>query len=578
MITDAPLMAIDWDVPIEMSDGTVLRADVFRPSVAGQYPVIMTHGVYGKGLPIERLWHNMLVQAQAHPQIDNVRGADLADTINQHAIDDVAPNDYRVWEVVDPSIWVPAGYVCVRVDSRGSGASPGYLDPMSPSEIDNYVECIQWAGTQAWSNGRVGLCGKSYYAMTQWLVAARQPEHLAAICVWHGLSDWYRDATRHGGILYQFWETFWYPQLVLPVQHGADAGINPHSGRPIAGEVILDTDTLTANRTDIAQDIRDNLFIDDYYRQRTPDLDRINVPLLAAADWSDHDLHLRGTIRGFQTVASTDKWLEIHAGGQFDDHESVVLQMRFFDHYLKDGVGDWETQPRVQLAIRQADGSTTRFDATDWPVPGTTWTPWYMDFSTQSLSANPPTDETSYTYDATGEGVALLGAAVSDDTMLLGPVSARLFLSSSTTDADLFLTLDAVGPDGHRVELRDHRMGLTPVSIGWQRASQRANDSARSVPGQPFHTHENAEPLRPDEVIQVDIELCPTGLRLPAGYRLQLTVRGHGAGHDDPFDRPTAIFDNMVTLYGGARYPSHLLVPTVVHGDFKVSDQQDDQR
>lgn len=563
MSNDTSSMTIEWDVPIEMPNGAVVRADVFRPAEAGRYPVIMTHGVYGKGLPIERFRHNMVTNLQAHPMLNTVRGADLADITDPDALDDVALGDYRVWEVVDPSIWVPAGYVCVRIDSRGSGTSAGRLDPMSPGEIDDYVECIEWAGTQPWSNGRVGLCGKSYYAMTQWLVAARRPEHLAAICVWHGLSDWYRDATRHGGIMYQFWETFWYPQLVLPVQHGAGAGTNPHSGLPITGEVSLDADTLAANRADIVQQIRDHPVVDDYHRQRTPDLGRIEVPLLAAADWSDHDLHLRGTIRGFRTVASTNTWLEIHAGGQFDDPESVELQMRFFDYHLKDSIGNWDTQPRVQLAIRQADGSASRFDSTDWPVPGTTWTPWYADFSAKSLGANPPANETSDTYDAAGEGVALLGPAAGDDTTLLGPVAARIFLSSSTTDADLFLTVDAVDPDGHLVELRDHRTGLTPVSIGWQRASQRAIDPARSEPGQPFHTHDNPESLRPGEIVQVDIELCPTSLHLPAGHRLRLTVRGHGTGHDDLFDRPPAVFHNSVTLYGGTEFPSHLLVPTI---------------
>lgn len=170
-------MQIEWDVPIEMDDGVVLRADVFRPARTGTFPVILSQGVYGKGLPVERLRQKLFRLADSLP--DHVLVPDVADAVSADATDDIAADDYRVWEVVDPSVWVPHGYVCVRVDSRGAGTSEGKLDPMSPREIDDFAACIEWAGTGSWSNGRVGLCGKSYLAMTQWLVAARRPRHLA---------------------------------------------------------------------------------------------------------------------------------------------------------------------------------------------------------------------------------------------------------------------------------------------------------------------------------------------------------------------------------------------------------------
>jgi putative CocE/NonD family hydrolase len=89
----------------------------------------------------------------------------------------------------------------VRVDSRGAGRSPGLLDLLSAREIRDYYLAIEWAGTRSWSSGRVGLCGISYYAMNQWLVAATRPPHLAAILPWEGASDHYRDMSHHGGIL-----------------------------------------------------------------------------------------------------------------------------------------------------------------------------------------------------------------------------------------------------------------------------------------------------------------------------------------------------------------------------------------
>ena len=264
-MADRPEMIIDWNTAIRMQDGTVLRADVFRPKEPGTYPVILNHGVYGKGVPIERFRFRLHKLAESLP--DHVLVPDVADAVGSTDEEvPIAPEDFRVWEAVDPLTWVPKGYVCIRVDSRGSGESPGRLDPVSPGEIHDFAECIEWAGEQEWCNGRVGLCGKSYYAMSQWLVAAQQPRHLAAICVWHGWSDWYRDATRHGGIMYQFWEKFWYPQLVLPVQHGMGtrAGTNPHSALPIAGEETLDAATLESARADMVADIRQHPFDDEY--------------------------------------------------------------------------------------------------------------------------------------------------------------------------------------------------------------------------------------------------------------------------------------------------------------------------
>src|SRR5207245_2246879 len=107
-------------------------------------------------------------------------------------------NKYQNWEVVDPEKWVPDGYACVRVDSRGAGRSPGHLDIWSTREAQDLYHCIEWAAVQRWSNGKVGLNGISYYAMSQWQVAALHAPQLSAICVLGGAGDYYRDGRRHG--------------------------------------------------------------------------------------------------------------------------------------------------------------------------------------------------------------------------------------------------------------------------------------------------------------------------------------------------------------------------------------------
>ena len=99
------------------------------------------------------------------------------------------------------------------------GARPGYIDHFSPRETKDFYNCIEWAGVQPWSNGKVGLNGISYYGMNQWHVATLQPPHLAAMCIWEGSADWYRDMTHHGGILSTFFAN-WYDMQVKTVQHG----------------------------------------------------------------------------------------------------------------------------------------------------------------------------------------------------------------------------------------------------------------------------------------------------------------------------------------------------------------------
>jgi len=221
-------LVIEWDVPITADDGTVLRADVFRPAGDGQHPVILTYGPYAKGLAFQDgyadQWELMVA---AH--LDVARGSSGL---------------YQNWEVVDPEKWVPDGYVCVRVDSRGAGRSPGRLDPFSPRETRDLYECIEWAAAQPWSTGKVGLNGISYYAMNQWHVAGLAPPHLAAMCVWEGAADFYRDGAYHGGILSTFWQ-HWYPNQVTTVQHGVgDRGARSRAtGETVAGpETLSDTE------------------------------------------------------------------------------------------------------------------------------------------------------------------------------------------------------------------------------------------------------------------------------------------------------------------------------------------------
>ena len=119
-------------------------------------------------------------------------------------------SDYTAFEAPDPTFWVPHGYAVVVVDTRGTWYSEGTAHYLAPEEAQDFYDAIEWAGTQPWSNGKVGLSGVSYLAQLQWRVAELNPPHLAAINPWEGWTDTYREVATHGGIPdTHFWPALW---------------------------------------------------------------------------------------------------------------------------------------------------------------------------------------------------------------------------------------------------------------------------------------------------------------------------------------------------------------------------------
>src|SRR5437773_1239846 len=441
-------MKITWHQPIAMDDGIVLRADVFAPIAEGAYPAILTYGVYAKGLAYQEGYpHQWKKMVEDHPEI--LEGS---------------TNKYQNWEVTDPERWVPHGYVVIRVDSRGAGWSPGVMDCNSTREIDDLYQCIEWAGTQPWCNGKVGMLGISYYASNQWRVAGLHPPHLAAIIPWEGQNDRYRDSGYHGGILSEF-QKLWAKHQVVNIQYGlgARAKKNPNTGESVAGRVTL------------------------------------NVR---------------------------------HPGEKF------VLR---HEH--------------------------------EWPLARTKWTKLYLDVAGRALSPKAIDTPAKIPYEADGPGV-LFSMTLDRPTEITGPLAAKLFISSSTRDADLFLVLRVFDPGGKELTFMGSTDPNTPIANGWLRASHRRLDPKKSKPWQPYHPHDRVEPLAPGDVYECDVEILPTSIVLPAGWRVALNVRGRdyeyegelsefgktfhygtrgtgGMTHADPDSRPAAIFDNRVTIHSG---------------------------
>jgi len=566
-------MRVDWNVAIPMDDGVVLRADVYRPIADGRYPVIMSHGPYGKGVAFQEgysaAWQKM---AREHPDV--TAGS---------------TNKYQNWEVVDPEKWVPDGYVVVRVDSRGAGCSPGFLDLWSPRETRDFAACIEWAAIQPWSSGKIGLSGISYYAINQWQVSALKPPHLAAMVAWEGAADFYRDLSRHGGILCQF-AARWYPIQISTVQYGVGerSRKNPNTGESVAGPVTLSAEELARNRADLVKDVATRPLDCEWYQARSVDWSRVETPFLSAANWGGQGLHPRGNFEAFTQAASTQKWLEVHGlehwTSLYTDY-GVDLQKRFFDYFLKGIDTGWREQPRVLLQVRHVDKFVARGE-NEWPLARARWTKFYLDASNLGLAGSSPVSEATTEYDALGDGVSFSTEPLANETEITGPIAAKLFVSSSTEDADLFVVVRVFDPDNNEVVFQGALDPNTPIAQGWLRVSHRRLDPKRSLPYRPFHPHDRTEPMTPGEIYEVEVEVWPTCIVVPVGHRIVLTVRGKdyeyggelsefarnfhyaskGCGpflHEDPQDRPKDKFGGKVTLHSGGKQAAYLLLPVI---------------
>jgi len=412
---------------------------------------------------------------------------------------------------------------------------------------------------------------------------------LSAMCIWEGAADWYRDMTHHGGILCSFWAN-WYDMQVKTVQYGLGER-GPRSritGESVCGPETLSEGELARTRCNLGADILAHALDDRYHKARSPIWSKITVPFLSAGNWGGQGLHLRGNVEGFVRAASPQKWLELHGlehWTHFYTDYGRILQRRFFDCFLKGIDNGWDEEPRVRLQIRHIDKFLERME-NEWPIARTQWTKLYLDLANRSLSWTPIAAARTITFDAMGTGVTFLSPPFERETEITGPSAAKLFVSSSTVDADIFLVLRIFASGGEEVVLQGAIDPHTPISQGWLRASHRRLDLELSTPYRPYHVHEKQKLLKSGAIVELDIEIWPTSIVVPVGYRIGFTVRGkdyeypgpsggriasfknelRGCGpflHDNARDRPSEIFAGQTTLHAGPDRSSYLLLPLI---------------
>src|SRR4029079_1525660 len=170
---------------------------------------------------------------------------------------------------------------------------------------------------------------------------------------------------------------------------------------------------------------------------------------------------------------------------------------------------------------------------TEWPLARTKWTRLYLNSADFSLNETSLTGEARVTFDALGEGVTFMTPPLHAETEITGPVAAKLFVSSSTTDADLFPILRVFSAAMKEVVFQSAIYPHTPVAQGWLRASHRKLDPKLSLPWRPYHTHDEQQKLEPGNGVELDIEVWPTCIVVPKGWKIALNIRGRDYEHDD---------------------------------------------
>ncbi|AIQ17393.1 acyl esterase [Paenibacillus sp. FSL H7-0357] len=550
---------LTWkEVKIPMRDGNYLAANLYQPNADGDFPVIMTMCPYGKDTHFSQF-------APANPTV----------AIEYTHLQDKGP--LLSWETPNPEYWVPQGYAVLRVDERGIGNSPGKLDILSSALKKDYYDAIEWAGTQAWSNGRIGLLGISYLAMSQWAVASEQPPHLACIIPWEGTVDYYADFCYPGGIQANGFLSFWWKNGVLTHQY------NP--GGSLSEEQLQD------NRIDFPEMVKNNPLRDQSWTNRFSDLSKVEVPLLSASNWFSAGMHTRGNFLGFQNAASEHKWLEVHIGshvGEFYTAQGRELQKKFLDYWLK-GIDTGITrEPKVKLAIPRGGNSYTWRYENEYPLMRTQWTRFYLDASSKLLSVELPQAKSQLCYDGDKEResrhwaepfmvkafsreennskrILFETAPLENETEILGPIKLRLWASSTTDDMDIFVSLRNIDPLGNEVVNSGALTDQFPISQGWLRASLRKTDDQISAEYKPYYSFDEIQKLIPGEVYPLDIEIWDSAIVVAKGNRLLLEIGSQNQSGCALLTQTAddRVWEADVTLYTGDEFDSYLLLPII---------------
>lgn len=530
-------IVMDQDVAVTLRDGTRIYVDIFRPADHEQrLPTLLAWSPYGK--------QGGIITFDDLP----VRGGVPVDSVS----------GLEIFEGPDPAYWCAHGYAVVNADARGAMSSEGDLHCWGRQEGRDGHDLVEWIAAQPWSNGKVGLTGTSWLAIVQWFIAAERPPHLAAISPCEGWTDLYRCDVVRGGI--------------------PDVGFNDFMLSKFAGGGGVE---------DIPAMVRSAPLMNAYWQDKIPDLGSITVPAYVISSWTNL-IHSIGTMDGWRGIASSQKWLRVHNTHEWTHYYREADDLRrFFDRFLKGVENGWDETPRVRMAVLDPGGKDiVDRPETDFPLPRTVYTPLYLDARTGSLEGDLPVTAASVDYDPADKASRATFAHRFDrDTEIAGYIKLRVWLSAiDADDLDIYVEVRKLDSEGRHLGARtflppgvsrddlpedpENQSGMIVFSgaKGMQRASLRAVDPKRSGPAMPYHTFDRVQKLAPGEIVPVDVQIWPLGMRWSAGQQIQLVIAGQKiSGVEFPgLEGPDTVNRGRHVVHTGGAYDSHLLLPVTI--------------
>jgi predicted acyl esterase len=481
-------------------------------------------------------------------------------------------------------------YVTVMASLRGTGASGGALNPWRPRTWQDGCEIIEnWIAKQPWSNGKVGIRGHSWTGLMGFYTASMCPPSLKAVCVSGLVDDFYRGISWPGGV-----RNFGFPIMWVNNDYRLDGPFG--SGDAACKARGLDTvayEAIVASRP--PRDMRDDMLWAMLHepldgpkwqaRSLSGQAAKIRAPILIGHTWQDEQTGPSGWLLWKRLPAETPKRLVLSNGHHGVHSLNHAEMLAWFDHYLLDrtdaGIGSG--QPRVKCYFETASNGERRpsvggpfLGASDFPLPDTRWTRFYLRAGNKLSATTPGVSESPDSYSVTFQNARTPAERFTYDlefpqpTAICGPAVLTLWATLTTLDTDFFVLLSDVAPDGKRYGLQRGLLRASHRSLDVQRSDYLVT-GGQSILIRPYHAHDRPEPVTPHVPCEFQIEIPAVGHVFRAGHRLEMTITRPPLA--DPIGvtqsgLPSYQYDayppaGTVTILHDTQHPSSLLLPVL---------------
>jgi predicted acyl esterase len=516
-------MTRDNNVAAAMRDGVTLLADVHRPAEPGRYPA--------------------LIAASPYPRQIQDLGAPMG-------FIEAGASDF----------FVPRGYVHVIANLRGTGGSGGTFGFFDAQERRDMHDLVEWAATQPWCDGNVGMVGISYFAMTQLEAAVERPPHLKAIFPVAVTADLYEAAIHHGlfsssfvtpflamvGMTSKLSDAFLRGRLIeaaravlhLSALHRKFAAMNGEASIT-ALKLLMKLQHDPHPWDDFWRTIAvERPLRDAWWEERNllPLLNRIEVPVYLGCDWQNVPLHLPSTFPAFNALTNS-KHVRVAMLGDYGltwPWESLHVEaLAWFDHWLKGSDTGILEGSRIRYMVPGAEGFR---EADTWPIPETAYRAFALcadgglaenegaagTRAMMTLGTGLNRDHASET-----DPPAILtwtSAPLDRDLDMIGPIELVLDATATAGDTAFIAVLQEVDPSDK----------ATDVTAGYLRASLRDVDEAASRPGAPVLPCRTFQAVPIGQLVRYRIPLVDNACRFKAGHRIRLVLTGDDQNPETP--------------------------------------------